>query len=74
MVPLRETCRLAGLPDEALRLHRQALEPAPRLGNRYEEALAHEGIAAVLEETDPAGAAQHRAAGQAVLRDLTRWT
>jgi tetratricopeptide (TPR) repeat protein len=42
-----ETCRLAGLPDEALRLHREALELAPRLGNRYAEALAHEGIAAL---------------------------
>ncbi|MFE7173937.1 tetratricopeptide repeat protein [Streptomyces sp. NPDC057616] len=66
-----ETCRLAGLPEEALRLHRQALEMAPRLGNRYEEALAHEGIATVLEETDPDRAADHRAAGQAVLKELT---
>ncbi|MFG2791883.1 tetratricopeptide repeat protein [Streptomyces sp. NPDC048419] len=66
-----ETCRLAGLPEEALRLHRQALEMAPRLGNRYEEALAHEGIAIVLEETDPERAAGHRAAGQAVLKELT---
>lgn len=65
-----ETCRLAGLPEEALRLHRQALELAPRLGNRYEEALAHEGIAILLDGTDPAGAAEHRAAGQAVLREL----
>ncbi|WP_308346543.1 tetratricopeptide repeat protein [Streptomyces sp. ISL-66] len=65
-----ETCRLAGLPEEALRLHRQALELAPRLGNRYEEALAHEGIAIVLDATDPAAAAGHRAAGRAVLREL----
>ncbi|MGY6022028.1 tetratricopeptide repeat protein [Streptomyces spinosirectus] len=65
-----ETCRLAGLPEEALRLHRQALELAPGLGNRHEEALAHEGIAIVLEETDPAQAADHRAAGQAVLKEL----
>ncbi|WP_435270333.1 tetratricopeptide repeat protein [Streptomyces sp. 1222.5] len=63
-----ETCRLAGLPEEALRLHRQALELAPRLGNRYAEALAHEGIAVVLDGTDPAGAAEHRAAARAVLR------
>ncbi len=62
-----ETCRLAGLPDEALELHRQALRLAPALGNRYEEALAHEGIASVLDETDPARAAEHRAAAQAVL-------
>ncbi|MFI6564421.1 tetratricopeptide repeat protein [Streptomyces sp. NPDC050534] len=66
-----ETCRLAGLPEEALRLHRQALEMAPKLGNRYEEALAHEGIAIVLEERDPDRAADHRAAGQAVLQELT---
>ncbi|MFS4091382.1 ATP-binding protein [Streptomyces sp. AF1A] len=64
-----ETCRLAGLPDEALRLHRQALELAPRLGNRHAEALAHEGIATVLEKTDPAEAARHRTAGQAVLEE-----
>ncbi|MGR4878661.1 tetratricopeptide repeat protein [Streptomyces sp. LARHCF249] len=65
-----ETCRLAGLPEEALRLHRQALELAPRLGYRYEEALAHEGIATVLDETDPTAAAEQRAAGQAVRREL----
>ncbi|WP_329596373.1 tetratricopeptide repeat protein [Streptomyces pseudovenezuelae] len=62
-----ETCRLAGRPDEALRLHRQALELAPRLGHRQAEALAHEGIAAVLDETDPTAAAEHRAAGRAAL-------
>ncbi|GAB7110301.1 hypothetical protein JCM4814A_86160 [Streptomyces phaeofaciens JCM 4814] len=65
-----ETCRLAGLPEEALRLHRQALDLAPRLGNRQEEALAHEGIATLLDATDAAGAAEHRAAGRAVLRDF----
>ncbi|WP_225859098.1 tetratricopeptide repeat protein [Streptomyces albicerus] len=65
-----ETCRLAGLPDQALRLHRQALELAPELGYRNEEALAHEGIAAVLDAMDPAAAAEHRAAGQAILREL----
>ncbi|CAM5477487.1 XRE family transcriptional regulator [Streptomyces narbonensis] len=56
-----ETCRLAGLPEESLRLHRQALELAPKLGNRQAEALAHEGIAVLLAETDPVGAAEHRA-------------
>ncbi|MFI6597208.1 tetratricopeptide repeat protein [Nonomuraea sp. NPDC050536] len=65
-----ETCRLAGLPEEALRLHRQALELAPKLGYRYAEALAHEGIAAVLDETDPPAAADHRAAGQTILQEL----
>ncbi|MFC4053122.1 tetratricopeptide repeat protein [Actinomadura syzygii] len=62
-----ETCRLAGLPGEALRLHREALELAPRLGNRHAEALAHEGIAAVLDEADPSAAAEHRAAARALL-------
>ncbi|GAA3215271.1 ATP-binding protein [Actinocorallia longicatena] len=66
-----ETCRLAGLPDEALRLHRQALELAPKLGFRYAEALAHEGIAAVLEDGDPAAAEEHRASGRAILSELT---
>ncbi|MCX5257252.1 tetratricopeptide repeat protein [Streptomyces canus] len=64
-----ETCRLAGLTDQALRLHHQALELAPKLGHRHAEALAHEGIAAILDESDPAAAAEHRAAGRAVLPD-----
>lgn len=64
-----ETCRLAGLPDQALHLHREALRLARHLGNRYEEALAHEGIAALLDGTDPAAAADHRAAGRAALPD-----
>ncbi|MGW0908451.1 ATP-binding protein [Streptomyces sp. NPDC002853] len=66
-----ETCRLAGLPEEALRLHRQALDLAPRLGYRNEEVLAHEGIATILDATDPTTAAEHRAAGEAVLEELT---
>lgn len=64
-----ETCRLAGRPEQALRLHRQALELAPRLGYRHAESLAHEGIAAVLDATDPAAAAEHRAAGRAALAE-----
>ena len=64
-----ETCRLAGLPDQALRLHHQALELAPKLGHRHAEALAREGIAAILDESDPVAAAEHRAAGRAVLPD-----
>ncbi|MEV7519733.1 tetratricopeptide repeat protein [Streptomyces sp. NPDC091371] len=62
-----ETCRLAGLPEEALRLHRQALELAPKLGYRHEEALAHQGMAALLATTDPAAASEHRAASTAEL-------
>ncbi len=65
-----ETCRLAGLPEEALRLHRQALELAPALGYRHEEAQAHEGIALVLADSDPEAAAEHRAAGLAVLQEV----
>ncbi|WP_243774919.1 ATP-binding protein [Actinomadura barringtoniae] len=65
-----ETCRLAGLPEQALALHRQALELAPKLGYRHKEALAHEGIAAVLNDTDPTQAAEHRVAAQAILKDL----
>lgn len=65
-----ETCRLAGLPEQALSLHRQTLELAPKVGYRHKEALAHEGIAAVLDATDPVAAAEHRAAGQALLREL----
>lgn len=60
-----ETCRMAGLPEEALRLHRQALDLAPRVGFRHKEALAHEGIAAILDGTDPDAAAEHRAAARA---------
>ncbi|NUW37426.1 tetratricopeptide repeat protein [Nonomuraea sp. SMC257] len=65
-----ETCRLAGLPEEALRLHREALELAPRLGYRYEKAQAHEGIAIVLDERDPATAARHREARTVILKEL----
>jgi tetratricopeptide (TPR) repeat protein len=65
-----ETCRLAGLPEEALRLHREALELAPQLGYRHEEALAHEGIATVLDGSDPTAAAEHRTAALALLREL----
>ncbi|MEU5879967.1 tetratricopeptide repeat protein [Spirillospora sp. NPDC047279] len=65
-----ETCRLAGLPGEALRLHREALELAPRLGYRLAEALAHEGIAAVLDESDPSTAAGHRATGRSIRQEL----
>ncbi|WP_434587406.1 tetratricopeptide repeat protein [Streptomyces sp. A5-4] len=65
-----ETCRLAGLPEDALLLYRQALDPAPRLGYPYAEALAHEGSATVLDDTDPPAAAEHRAAGHAILQEL----
>ncbi|MGY0022237.1 ATP-binding protein [Streptomyces sp. YJ-C3] len=61
-----ETCRLADLPDEALRLHRRTLELAPPLGYRLEEALAHEGLALLLDPTDPTAADQHREAGRAL--------
>ncbi|WP_342744705.1 ATP-binding protein [Actinophytocola xinjiangensis] len=66
-----ETCRLAGDPDRALALHRQALELAPGLGFRHAQALAHEGIAAVLADSDPATADEHLAAGRALRDQLT---
>jgi tetratricopeptide (TPR) repeat protein len=66
-----ETCRLAGMPEEALRLHRHALELAPKLGYRYAEALAHEGIAAVLDQTDARTAAEHRKAAQSIHQSLS---
>ncbi|WP_280305723.1 tetratricopeptide repeat protein [Nocardia neocaledoniensis] len=64
-----ETCRLAGLPDDAARLYRETLDLAPRLGYRFEEAMAHQGIAEVLD--DPAAAADHRAAAEAILSELS---
>ncbi|MFJ6700606.1 ATP-binding protein [Streptomyces sp. NPDC091272] len=65
-----ETCRLAGRPDEALRLHRQVLSLAPQLGRRHEEARAHEALAALLDGADPDAAAGHRAAGEALSRTV----
>jgi tetratricopeptide (TPR) repeat protein len=64
-----ETCRQAGLPEDALRLHRHALDLAPELGYRHTEALAHAGIAAVLAESDPSAADEHRASAQAILNE-----
>ncbi len=68
--PYAETCRLAGLSEQALHLHRQALTLAQRLGNRPAEAQAHEGLATLLTETDPAAAREHRAAARAVLPEV----
>ncbi|GAA2005652.1 tetratricopeptide repeat protein [Catenulispora subtropica] len=65
-----ETCRQAGRLEQALELHRQALELAPRLGYRQKEALAHEGIAAVLEATDADAAAGHRAAARGIVEEM----
>ncbi|WP_336081344.1 helix-turn-helix domain-containing protein [Nocardia sp. SSK8] len=61
------TCLLAGLPEDALRLYRETLALAPRTGRRFEEAAAHQGIADVLDDTDPAAAAEHRAAAATLL-------
>lgn len=66
-----ETCRLAGLPDEALDLYRQTLTLAPELGHRFEEATAHQGIADVLDATDSAAATEHRAAAESLFADIT---
>ena len=65
-----ETCRLAGLPEKALTLHHQALTLAPKLGNRHAESLAHEGLAALLDTTDPEAATEHREAARAVLPEV----
>ncbi|MFC9470563.1 tetratricopeptide repeat protein [Nocardia sp. NPDC056952] len=66
-----ETCRLAGLPGEALDLYRETLALAPRLGHRFEEATAHQGIADVLDATDPAAATEHRAAAESLFAEIT---
>jgi tetratricopeptide (TPR) repeat protein len=65
-----ETCRVAGLPDEALRLHRRGLRLAGRMGRRYEESRAHQGIAAVLRDTDPSCAASHERAAATIQQEL----
>ncbi|MFD3703824.1 tetratricopeptide repeat protein [Nocardia sp. NPDC058658] len=65
-----ETCRLAGFSEEALRLYRETLTLAPELGHRFEEAKAHQGIADVLEPTDPAAATEHRTAAEALRADI----
>ncbi|MFI6942515.1 tetratricopeptide repeat protein [Streptomyces sp. NPDC050418] len=65
-----ETCRLAGLLTESLALHTEALALAPRTGNRHAEALAHEGLSLLLEETDPEAAGRHREAGQGLRGEL----
>jgi tetratricopeptide (TPR) repeat protein len=65
-----ETCQAAGLRDEALRLHRQGLQLARQTGRRYEELCAHQGITAVLSETDPASAVSHEQAAAAIRSEL----
>ncbi|MEV0234081.1 tetratricopeptide repeat protein [Nonomuraea sp. NPDC050786] len=64
-----ETCRAAGRQAEALTLFRRALDLARTMTYRREEALAHQGIAAILDPADPAAAA-HRQAADAILREL----
>lgn len=65
-----DTCLAAGRPADAVRWHRRALDLAPRLGYRFEEALAHRGLAAALRDTDPAAAAGHDEAYRGLLREL----
>jgi tetratricopeptide (TPR) repeat protein/transcriptional regulator with XRE-family HTH domain len=55
----------AGDVEAAAGLYRQALDLAERIDARYEEAVAHAGLAAALAGSDPAGAARH---GQAAER------
>jgi hypothetical protein len=74
MVTQQPTRNGAGPQDELasrLRLHRHALELAPKLGYRYAEALAHEGIASVLDQTDARTAAEHRKAAQSIHQSLS---
>lgn len=66
-----ETCRLAGLSAQAVELYRQTLTLAARLGHRFEEATAHQGLADTLEETDPAAATEHRTAAESLFADIT---
>ncbi|NUR63065.1 MAG: tetratricopeptide repeat protein [Catenulispora sp.] len=67
-----ETCRYAGRPEQALALHQEALTLARRLGNRHKEALAHEGIAAVLADQGGDGmvVAEHRDEAWKIAWDL----
>ncbi|MFC4374901.1 helix-turn-helix domain-containing protein [Nocardia halotolerans] len=66
-----ETCRLAGLSGDALRLYNETLDLAPRLGYRFEQARANQGIADLLDDTDPAAARGHRAAADALTTEIT---
>ncbi len=65
-----ETCRVAGLRDEALARFGRALELARTMTYKREEALAHQGIAAILDLTDAHAAARHRDAEAAILHEL----
>jgi tetratricopeptide (TPR) repeat protein len=48
-----------GNRDEALAAHRRALDGVGTVGNPYERAKAHDGIAAASYEVDPAVAEEH---------------
>lgn len=55
------TLRLAGSPEQAIPHHRHALTIATRLGDRYEQARAHEELAgAHTALADPRNARHHR--------------
>ncbi|BCJ46050.1 hypothetical protein GCM10010168_49980 [Actinoplanes ianthinogenes] len=54
----------AGDARAAADLHRQALDLAQRVDARYEEAVAHAGLAAALAADDPAVAARHERAAR----------
>jgi tetratricopeptide (TPR) repeat protein len=60
------TLRIAGHPQLAAAAHRTALEQATRSANRYEQARAHEGIAAA----DPTGARSHAVRAHTLFVDL----
>ncbi|MFD3591490.1 helix-turn-helix domain-containing protein [Nocardia sp. NPDC058640] len=66
-----QTSHQADLPTQALTLYRETLTLAPQLGHRFEEAMAHQGIAEVLAPTDATAAAEHRAAAESLLAEIT---
>jgi DNA-binding SARP family transcriptional activator/tetratricopeptide (TPR) repeat protein len=53
------TLLASGNRDDALAVHRRALRRLGAVGNPYERAAAHDGIAAALHEVDPAAADEH---------------
>lgn len=61
------TLRLAGSPQQAIPHHRHALTVAIRLGDRYEQARAHEELAsAYVALAEPRTADHHRALARAL--------
>jgi tetratricopeptide (TPR) repeat protein len=64
------TLRMAGHPLLAAAAHRAALGPAARSSNRYEQARAHEGIAAAIGASDRAAALAHAEQARALFVEM----